>query len=590
MKKRVLACLIAAVILIATGCATAAGGVTPTDRDTQGEDSATASPVGFEETEPASEPGTEPITESYTEPVAEPETDDTPITRYSFIYRLAQADGIDLSASSSWRSMYHPYSDVDAGDAAMCWAYRTWITDESESFRRNDPVTYEEAVRFLANYLTYRYTALSEVVTALPKNAQLSDEGREAAEKCLKYGVIDRAEAETRAPASPVTTAEAAAWIDRAMHAESSLHFDGKAGFASSLIGAIAPEGNYMVSPYSARMCLSMLANGAEGETLQQLLDALQSESLDALNAEYSTLFSRYDAVRDLSLETANAAFLNQSAFRGHAAFLSTFRQVLGDIYRADTEVVTNANSVERANEWVNEKTHEKIPSILDEDAREYAVALINAVYFKAGWAAPFYESQTKPGIFHGENGVASEVDFLNKTDIIGYYSTSGTEAVKLDYSSPNADISMYLILSDEEAFDYDAFFAQAEFRYSLVRLSMPKFKFEYSASLNDALRALGVTRAYEKTRAELTAMVAPESLDGENLYLSTVHQKTYISVDENGTEAAAVTAIIVDATTAEPSRPPMLRTFIADSPFTFVIRDNRSGTLLFVGRYACAE
>ncbi|MDO5142724.1 MAG: serpin family protein, partial [Eubacteriales bacterium] len=118
----------------------------------------------------------------------------------------------------------------------------------------------------------------------------------------------------------------------------------------------------------------------------------------------------------------------------------------------------------------------------------------------------------------------------------------------------------------------------------------VPKFKVEYGAALDEALRALGVKTAYDPDKADLTAMLDPTGLPGGQHYLDTVLHKTYIAVDEQGTEAAAVTAAMDGAGAAMPTRPELVRTFTADSPFYFAIRDNASGALLFVGRYGDAR
>ena len=141
----------------------------------------------------------------------------------------------------------------------------------------------------------------------------------------------------------------------------------------------------------------------------------------------------------------------------------------------------------------------------------------------------------------------------------------------------------MYFIKADN-TLDVQHFLDYAAFEDAQVRLSIPKFRVEYGTGLNDALRALGVQTAFDRARADLTAMV-PDTPNGR-VYLDSVLHKTYLSIDEKGAEAAAVTAAIADAGAAAPTRPPLVRMFTADSPFWFAIRDNTSGTLLFVGRY----
>ena len=149
-----------------------------------------------------------------------------------------------------------------------------------------------------------------------------------------------------------------------------------------------------------------------------------------------------------------------------------------------------------------------------------------------------------------------------------------------------DADFSMYLILSDRDDLAVDNLLHTAAFEKAKVKLTVPKFKIEYGKAMDDALQALGVRTAYNSDKADLSAMVDKRVLPGGRLYLDTVLHKTYLSIDEKGTEAAAVTAAMDIAAAAPVDRPPLVREFTADKPFYFAIRDNADGELLFVGRY----
>ena len=191
----------------------------------------------------------------------------------------------------------------------------------------------------------------------------------------------------------------------------------------------------------------------------------------------------------------------------------------------------------------------------------------------------------------------------MHQTDGFGYYATPGIEALKMDYRNDavdniegdnfeffrDADFSMYLIKADD-TLDVQNFLDNAEFTYGDVNVSVPKFKVEYSAALDEALQALGVRTVYDPENADLTAMLDPSSLPGQQHFLDTVLHKTYIAVDEKGTEAAAVTAAMTGEGSAMPSRPELVRIFTADEPFWFVIRDNAKGEILFTGRYETAK
>lgn len=366
--------------------------------------------------------------------------------------------------------------------------------------------------------------------------------------------------------------------------------------FADNLMKLTAADGNRMVSPYSAKMCLALLANGADGETKAQILKAIGIDDLDKYNAEVEALLARYATYAGvMSLETANSLWLNQTVFGGKGAFLTPYREAMQKYYSAEVREVTSENSVEEVNGWVNEKTKEKIPTILTEDHRDFATALVNAVYFKAPWQTPFEEYLTTKQIFNNADGSTSELDFMHDTAYYEYCEANGTKAIKLNYgrftndelyiSDSNYDFSMYIMLGDDV--NVEEFLNNSSFESTRVALSIPKFEFEYSVGLVDILKALGMIDAFDEVKADLGNMIDIDKSSG-NLFVSDVLQKTYIGVDENGTEAAAVTAIIANLTSAPIKLPDPIE-FTADKPFYFAIRDNTSGELLFVGRYETA-
>ena len=375
------------------------------------------------------------------------------------------------------------------------------------------------------------------------------------------------------------------------------------ASFTDNLMHMTAGDGNRMLSPYSAKMCLALLANGAEDETKQQILDALGIDDLDAYNTEVKALLERYATYEGvMSLETANSIWLNQTVFGEKGAFLSDYQTAMQEYFSAEVREVTKENSVEAVNAWVNEKTHEKIDSIFTEDHRNFSLALVNAVYFKATWQNTFVPALTAEGDFTNIDGSQSRIDFMQSTDDYGYYAGNGVRAVRINYSryggdasnviyaDKNYSFSMYIMLCDdpEAELNVDAFLReQTPFSSSYVQLKLPKFEMEYSVSLVDTLKALGMTAAFDSEKADLGAMI-DLSKPANNLFVSDVLQKTYIQVDEEGTEAAAVTAIAVTEAACIVRDEPI--EFTADKPFYFAIRDNTSGELLFVGRYETAK
>lgn len=534
------------------------------------------------------------------------------VTRGAFLEALAASSG-EAAADSAWIDMEDYFVDgADASDGVK-WTFAKWILNGDDTgenrarLRLDDPITRQETAVLLGRYLDYRYTDLpAGCGTGSPSMDNIADWAQRGVMQCWMYGVIDTKDALDFRPNGLVSGEGAAQWIKNANAVSASAYWTPEeAGtFADALVRAAAPDGNWTLSPYSARLCLAMLANGAKGETQTELLDALQIDDLDAFNQSVKELLEAYDSyARIMSLDTANSIWINQSWFGGKGAFLPDFVEKMAENYRATVEEVTNKDSVERVNAWADEKTNGKIPTILTEDNREFVTALVNAVYFKAAWENEFPVNRTEQEAFTNADGTTGAVDMMHQTNGFGYYATPGVEALKMDYRKyavdnaegdnweyfRDADFSMYLIKADD-SIDMQHLLDQAEFVYGDVDVSVPKFKVEYGAALDDALQALGVKAAYDPEKADLTAMLDPSSLPGGQHFLDTVLQKTYIAVDEKGTEAAAVTAAMDGAGSAEPTRPELVRTFTADGPFWFVIRDNANKEILFVGRYETAE
>lgn len=554
-------------------------------------------------------------------PPAPPET----ATRGWFLQTLALNAGEDVS-DSAWIDMEEYFTDgADVSDEVK-WAFDKWILngdgngEEKGTLRLNDPITRQEAAAFLGRYLDYKYTELpAGCGTGSPAGYNIAEWAQNGVSKCWMYGVIDMSDEHNVTypdgtasgalefrPNDPVSGVEAVRWIINANAVTASAYASPEEPetFSDALVRVLDAESNWSVSPYSIRLCLAMLANGAKGETQQELLNALHIDDLDAFNQSVKELLETYDSyARIMSLDTANSLWLNQSRFDGEGEFLPDYVREMDKYFRAAVEEVTDADSVERVNEWVNEKTNGKIPTILTEDNREFVTALVNAVYFKAAWENEFYEGNTGKADFTNADGTTGTVDMMHQTDGFGYYATPGIEALKMDYrnyavdneagdnfeSFRDADFSMYLIKADD-TLDVQHLLDNAEFTYGDVNVSVPKFKVEYSAALDEALQALGVQTVYDAENADLTAMLNPSSLPGQQHFLDTVLHKTYIAVDEKGTEAAAVTAAMTGEGSAMPSRPELVRTFTADEPFWFVIRDNANREILFVGRYETAK
>lgn len=369
------------------------------------------------------------------------------------------------------------------------------------------------------------------------------------------------------------------------------------ANFVDKLNAQMPEDKNYMFSPLSVKMAFAMAANGAEGETQNQLLDALEIENLDSYNDEAKALMERYNQSDVLKLNVANSIWINQD--RMAETFTKSFQDTVKEYYNAETNMVTNGNAVETINGWVDKQTNGKIKEIISSNQIE--AVLLNAIYFKGTWDKEFNERATQKDLFTDRNGQQTEIDFMNRTGYMPYYRADGLEVVELPYKNvqntfdengnPNGieqfdfDVSMYLIKGVYRDEQLSSLIENETLSSTYVALSMPKFKIEFDTKLNGIMQNLGATDAFVYGRADFDPMI--ENGNGEYYIKDSIH-KTYIEVDEKGTEAAAVTAIMVGATGVPVNPEPTVVKF--DEPFTFVIRDNTSGEVLFIGEYAFAQ
>lgn len=368
--------------------------------------------------------------------------------------------------------------------------------------------------------------------------------------------------------------------------------------FADKLNSQMPADKNYMFSPLSVKMALALAANGAEGDTKNEILNTLEIKNLDEFNTLSKDLIKRYSKTDILSLNIANSIWINKDETTQN--FSKNFKNIATEYYNADVKTVYNKNAVSEINSWVKDKTKGKIPQIID-NADNFWAMLINAIYFKGAWENEFSTSLTKPDEFTNADGTKTQTDFMNKTSWIPYAETKSAKIIELPYknrvdkfsdsgeyigtdSFDELDVSMYLMLADSSINaeqELNSVITDENFKRTYTKLSMPKFKIEYSESLNDMLKNIGIKTAFDTKTARFEKM-----FDSGNMWFTDTIHKTFISVDEKGTEAAAVTAIGMGGS-ALPPEPIELK---FNKPFYFAIRDNTSGEILFMGRYAFAE
>lgn len=340
---------------------------------------------------------------------------------------------------------------------------------------------------------------------------------------------------------------------------------------------------NAFVSPTSLLMALSMVYNGADGETKGEIADVLHAEDIntDELNRANASLMSMLDhASDDIELHAANSIWLNDMY-----GFQDDFTDATEDYFNAkmeDIDVDDNA-SADKINDWVKEATNDKIENIVDDSLDPNLVMLlVNALYFKGSWTFPFDKDATEKQPFHLNDGSTKDIPLMHVNEEFPYMETDDFKAVSLPYSE-DEDMSMKVFLPKEDkdlADIQDALTPENwdqwrdDFTETTGELEMPTFHTEYDMNLNDTLKNLGMPSAFGEN-ADLSKMIEGDA----GLSISDVKQKTFLDVDEEGSEAAAATSVSVeDAGTAD--------TFdmTVDRPFLVTINDDETGAILFIG------
>jgi serine protease inhibitor len=346
------------------------------------------------------------------------------------------------------------------------------------------------------------------------------------------------------------------------------------------------PGENVFISPASVGFALAMTYNGAAGPTREAMAAALRlsTTSLDAVNRTDSTLIARMnEPIERVRLSVANSLW----ARRG-LRFKSGFLERNARFYGADIESIDfkAPGAAGEINAWVSEKTNGTIPKIVDVIDPASILFLIDAIYFKGAWTHEFDPKLTHDGDFYTPGGAVEKRPMMDQRGEYLYLKGDGFQAASLPYGDGRT--SMYLFLPDDRAGlgkfnrgltaeSWDSWVG--EFSKRKGRIVLPRFKVEFTASLKPALTALGMGDAFDGGRANFSGMI---EATGANVFIHDVMHKTYVAVDEEGTEAAAVTSVEMRLTSvSEPENPFEM---ICDHPFFIAIRDNETGLVLFMG------
>ena len=345
-------------------------------------------------------------------------------------------------------------------------------------------------------------------------------------------------------------------------------------------LSAAQKDSNVFTSPLSASMALGMTMNGAAGPTLSQMQSTLGFANVSEAetNDGYKSLIALLRGL-DASVDFRIA---NSIWYRNGFPVNQTFVDASKNFFDAQVTALdfSSPSSVTTINNWVSTATAAKIPRILDAIESDQVMFLINAIYFKGSWRDKFDRAETTDASFHGITGDQpmklmhrnGKTRMLYATDYAAVDLLYGNSAFTMSVVLPHAGVNVNTVGASLTATSWATLAAQ--FRESTGDVYLPRFKLEWERTLNDDLKALGMRDAFIPDGADFTRM----SPLGKKLYISIVKQKTYVDVNEEGTEAAAVTNVGIRVTSAPPS-------FRVDRPFIFIIRERLSGTIVFMGK-----
>ena len=357
-------------------------------------------------------------------------------------------------------------------------------------------------------------------------------------------------------------------------------------GFAFDLLKQIVngqPDANVFISPFSVSTVLQMAGNGAAGETRAEMQNVLKTAGLPAgpLNEACRNLNQSLTSLPDVTLDLANGIWYQKEIQLQPAFVAENKNYFMAELAGVD---FNNPKSADLINGWADKATRGKIRNVVQFPFPPLTrVILANAIYFKGKWAKPFDKSETKPHVFHLSGGVEEQTPMMSQRGRFSYQEGDGCQAVRLPYAGGR--LQMYLFLPETNSSpakllaDWNGDIWRDKILPQFVEregtLELPRFKLDYDVELNDPLKALGMKSAFTRA-ADFSAMA------GEPLYISAVKQKSFVDVNEEGTEAAVVTTVnMAGMAIIAPVKPFEM---IVDRPFFFVIADNQTGSILFMG------
>jgi serpin B len=352
-----------------------------------------------------------------------------------------------------------------------------------------------------------------------------------------------------------------------------------------------AEDGNLAYSPASISIALAMTYAGAKGETAQEMRTTLAfPDQADALHGGWATVMSRWQGAENVQISVANRLF-GDKKYTFEPGYLSLTKSRYG----APLEPVDFAGAPEaqrkHINDWVANKTNDLIKDLIPEDGvtSDTRMALVNAIYFKAKWLTPFDDKRTEEAAFAAPGG-SVKVPMMSQTEHMKYAEVDGVKIAERPYK--NSSFAAMFVLPEKED-------GLAELEKKLdaklldrwttaleserVAMKLPRFKIEPKApvELEAVLLKMGMKTPFVRGKADFTGITNPPS-PADRLFIEQVYHKAFVSMDEAGTEAAAATAVMMGRAGGKPSEP---KSFEADRPFLFFVRDAKTGLVMFAGR-----
>lgn len=362
----------------------------------------------------------------------------------------------------------------------------------------------------------------------------------------------------------------------------------GNAAFGVELYKRLSKQdGNVFISPISVAGAFGPVAAGAQGETRTAIDQTMRFPAGPALHPALGRMLKELERKREgVTLSIANALWVKKEF-----ALKPAFRSIARESYDAEVEAVDFERAPKaaetRINGWVAEETRGRIKGIVSADNfdRYTRLVITNAVYFLGDWATPFPVSQTKEQPFYGPRGATRQIPLMHDRETVRFFETDSFQAIDLPYRDPALSMSLFLPKARDGLSDFEGQLSEEALREWLGKLDqasprtvlihLPKLKIEETYDLLPPLGEMGMGIAF-------TEGANLRGIADEPLMVSRVTQKTFLRMDEKGTEAVAVTGIEVVATGLRIEKPPVFR---ADHPFFLVIREKTSGAILFMGR-----